>query len=85
MAEYVNGAKQFLVRAVEKSSGKDLGSLALDYNKWYPRLPAELKCIARVPVFTYCTGHDEGSAVRPIRDQVLYAEKLVGYRLDFEP
>ena len=51
LAEYVNGAKQFLVRAVEKSSGKDLGSLALDYNKWYPRLPAELKCIARVPVF----------------------------------
>merc|ERR1719316_405925 len=34
LAEYVNGAKQFLVRAVEKSSGKDLGSLALDYNKW---------------------------------------------------
>ena len=50
LAEYVNGAKQFLVRAVEKSSGKDLGSLALDYNKWYPRLPAELKCIAFLPV-----------------------------------
>ena len=50
LAEYVNGAKQFLVRAVEKSSGKDLRSLALDYNKWYPRLPAELKCIALVPV-----------------------------------
>ena len=48
LAEYVNGAKQFLVRAVEKSSGKDLGSLALDYNKWYPRLPAELKCIALI-------------------------------------
>ena len=50
LAEYVNGAKQFLVRSVEKSSGKDLGSLALDYNKWYPRLPAELKCIALVPI-----------------------------------